>query len=213
MARRLSAQERRQQLIRVGRKVFATNGYEGTTVEEIARRAKVSKPIVYEHFGGKEGLYAVVVDRSMADLTERIIGAIQRGTPRQRVEGAALAFMTWVKDEPDGFMVLLRDKPNSRAGGMAGLMHDLADHVSDVFAEQFVASGYDRRMAGLYARMLVGMVAFAGEWWLEPRRAPPPEVVASHVSAMAYMGLRHLPSEPAPIDRSTLLPPPEEESP
>ena len=151
MARRLSAQERRQQLIRVGRKVFATNGYEGTTVEEIARRAKVSKPIVYEHFGGKEGLYAVVVDRSMADLTERIIGAIQRGTPRQRVEGAALAFMTWVKDEPDGFMVLLRDKPNSRAGGMAGLMHDLADHVSDVFAEQFVASGYDRRMAGLYA--------------------------------------------------------------
>ena len=42
--------------------MFAKHGYEGTSVEEIAKRAKVSKPIVYEHFGGKEGLYAVIVD-------------------------------------------------------------------------------------------------------------------------------------------------------
>jgi len=211
MARRLSAQERRQQLIRVGRKVFATSGYEGTTVEEIARRAKVSKPIVYEHFGGKEGLYAVVVDRSMADLTERITNAIQIGTPRQRVEGACLAFMTWVKAEPDSFMVLLRDKPSSRAGGMAGLMHDLADQVGEVFFNQFEASGYDKRMAGLYARMLVGMVAFAGEWWLETRRAPSPDVVASHVAAMAWMGLRHLPKQPHDIELAQPEPPEETE--
>ncbi len=64
-SRRLPASERRAQLIEVGRSVFAKHGYEGTSVEEIAKRAKVSKPIIYEHFGGKEGLYAVIVDREM----------------------------------------------------------------------------------------------------------------------------------------------------
>ena len=55
---RLTAAERRAQLIEVGRAVFAERGYEATSVEEIAARAKVSKPILYDHFGGKEGLYA-----------------------------------------------------------------------------------------------------------------------------------------------------------
>ncbi|HEV8064725.1 MAG TPA: helix-turn-helix domain-containing protein, partial [Acidimicrobiales bacterium] len=57
--RRLSSTERRAQLIEVGRDTFADVGYEAATVEEIARRAGITKPIVYGHFGGKEGLYAV----------------------------------------------------------------------------------------------------------------------------------------------------------
>ena len=60
---RMSASERREQLIDVARALFAEKGFEGTAIEEIASRAKVSKPVVYEHFGGKEGLYAVIVDR------------------------------------------------------------------------------------------------------------------------------------------------------
>src|SRR6476659_5303220 len=93
---RLTATARRAQLVDVGRAVFAKRGYEGTSVEEIADRAKVSKPIVYEHFGGKEGLYAVVVDREMEYVVRRISEAIAVGTPRQRVEQAALAFLTYV---------------------------------------------------------------------------------------------------------------------
>ena len=61
----MSGAERRAQLIDVGRKLFAEKGFDGTSVEEIASKAGVSKPVVYEHFGGKEGLYAVVVDREM----------------------------------------------------------------------------------------------------------------------------------------------------
>src|SRR5207247_971981 len=57
---RLDASARRAQLVDVGRKVFAEHGYEATSVEEIAERAGISKPIVYEHFGGKEGPYALV---------------------------------------------------------------------------------------------------------------------------------------------------------
>src|SRR5580693_7990731 len=95
---RLPASERRAQLVEVGRAVFARRGYEAASVEEIAERARVSKPVVYEHFGGKEGLYAVVVDREMEYVVRRISEAIATGSPRQRVEGAALAFLTYVKD-------------------------------------------------------------------------------------------------------------------
>ena len=59
----MTGKQRREQLIRIGRTLFADRGFEGTTVEEIAAKAGVSKPVVYEHFGGKEGLHADVVDR------------------------------------------------------------------------------------------------------------------------------------------------------
>ncbi|MEA2752926.1 MAG: hypothetical protein QOI41_7069, partial [Myxococcales bacterium] len=90
---RLSATARRAQLIDVGRVVFAKRGYEGASLEEIADRAKVSRPVLYEHFGGKEGLYAVVIDREMEYLVRRIAEAIATGSPRERLEGAALAFL------------------------------------------------------------------------------------------------------------------------
>src|SRR5512132_1266636 len=101
--RRLTAAARRAQLIDSGRAVFAKRGYEATSVEEIAEHAKISKPIVYEHFGGKEGLYAVVVDREMEYVVRRIVEAITTGSPRRRVERSALAFLTYVRDHPDGF--------------------------------------------------------------------------------------------------------------
>src|SRR3989442_857840 len=65
---RMSAAQRREQLIAIGRQLFAERGVDATSVEEVASRANVSKPVVYEHFGGKEGLYAVVVDREMRAL-------------------------------------------------------------------------------------------------------------------------------------------------
>ena len=54
---RMSGRERREQLIEVGRTLFADKGFEAVTVEEIASTAGVSKPVVYEHFGGKERFY------------------------------------------------------------------------------------------------------------------------------------------------------------
>src|SRR5207244_2553351 len=80
----------RGQLGEVGRKVFAERGYEATSVEEIAERAGISKPIVYEHFGGKEGLYAVIVDREIEYIVSCIVEAISKGSPRERLERAAL---------------------------------------------------------------------------------------------------------------------------
>ncbi len=196
-SRRLPASERRAQLIQVGRAVFAKHGYDGTSVEEIAKRAKVSKPIVYEHFGGKEGLYAVIVDREMDYVVRRIVEAISSGTPRERVERASLAFLNYVKDHPDGFAVLSQDSPlTSSRGSMSSLLNDLAERVGDLFVSAFKEAGYDAKSAPIYAHALVGMVTFVGKWWTEERK-PAVEEVAKHLGALAWMGLRHLPKQPA----------------
>lgn len=195
---RLTAVERRRQLVEVGRAVFAEKGYEGASVEEIAERAKISKPIVYEHFGGKEGLYAVVVDREMEYVIAQIAEAIGSGTPRDRIEGAALAFMRYVQERPDGFAVLKRDSP--AASGLANLLAEVAERVGDVLRSEFRRAGYDSRLAPLYAQALIGMVTFVGQWWEDNSKMSPDEA-ASHIAALAWMGLRHLPAEPARLDR------------
>jgi AcrR family transcriptional regulator len=195
--RRLPSSERRAQLIDVGRGVFAKRGFEGASMEEIADRAKVSKPVVYEHFGGKEGLYAVVVDREMDYVVRRIVEAIASGSPRERVERASLAFLTYVQDHPDGFAVLSQDSPlTSSRGRLSSLLNDLAERVGDVFAASFKQAGYDPRMSPIYAHALVGMVTFVGKWWTDERK-PSIEEVAKHLGALAWMGLRHLPKRPA----------------
>lgn len=196
---RLSAVERRTQLIEVGRAVFAEKGYEGTSVEEIAERAKISKPIVYEHFGGKEGLYAVVVDREMEYVISEISAALQADTPREMIEGAALTFMRYVRERPDGFAVLNRDSPTSV--GMANLLSEVAARVGTVLRTQFKRAGYDTKAAPLYAQALIGMVSFGGQWW-EDNTKMSPEEAASHIAALAWMGLRHLPAKPDRLPRS-----------
>src|SRR5947208_3434938 len=117
---RMTGVQRRRQLLDIGRELFAQKGFEATSIEEIAARADVSKPVVYEHFGGKEGLYAVVVDREMEALLGRFTSALTAGHPRQLVEQAALALLTYIEDETDGFRVLTRDSPVVAASGTFG---------------------------------------------------------------------------------------------
>ena len=114
---RMTGTQRRAQLIEIGRTLFAERGYEATSIEEIAQRAQVSKPVVYEHFGGKEGLYAVVVDREMSTLLSMITSSLTENRSRVRVERVALALLTYVEDHTDGFRILVRDSPVAAAEG------------------------------------------------------------------------------------------------
>jgi AcrR family transcriptional regulator len=181
----------------VGRAVFAARGYEATSIEEVAQQAGVSKPIVYEHFGAKEGLYAAIVDREMDKLVARVSESLSQGAPRERFEAAVLAFMTYVKEEPAGFAVLTRDSPNASARrGLTRVIDDLAQRVGDVVQSEFERAGYEPRVAPIYANALVGMVTQVGQWWAAEGRSFSVDHVARHVSALGWMGLRHLPREP-----------------
>jgi AcrR family transcriptional regulator len=197
---RMSAAQRREQLIAIGRELFAERGYDATSVEEVAARAKVSKPVVYEHFGGKEGLYAVVVDREVRALLERITAALTAGHPRELLEQAALALLDYIEEETDGFRVLTRDAPvTSGVGSFSSLIGEVARKVEHILGRQFGARGYDRQLAELYSQALVGMVALVGQWWLE-KRSPDKREVAAHLVNLAYNGLAHLEAEPRLVD-------------
>ncbi|GII64622.1 hypothetical protein Skr01_47070 [Sphaerisporangium krabiense] len=193
---RMTGKERREQLIRVSRALFAEKGFDGTSIEEIAASAKVSKPVVYEHFGGKEGIYAVVVDREMQRLLSLVAVALNAGHPKIRLERAALALLQYVEESSEGFRILVRDShAASGTGTFASLINDIASQVEDVLADQFADRGYLPTLAPMYAQMLVGMVALTGQWWLDARR-PDREEVAAHLVNLAWNGLTGL--EPRP---------------
>ena len=198
---RMTGQERREQLLDVGRVLFAEKGYEPTSIEEIAERAKISKPIVYEHFGGKQGLYAVIVDREVQELLGRITAALDAEQPRVMLQQAAQAFLMYIEQEPDGFRILVRDTPvASGMGTLGSLLHDIAAQVEHILAEQFKARGYDPKVAPVYSRALVGMVAVVGEWWLDVGK-PSRDTVAAHVVNLAWNGLSDLEKKPALVKR------------
>src|SRR3546814_2215619 len=93
----MTAAERREQLIATARELFAARGFDGTSIEEVAARSEVSKPVVYEHFGGKEGLYAVVVDREVTLLLAMMSASLTSGISRALHEMIGRA-QVWTPD-------------------------------------------------------------------------------------------------------------------
>jgi AcrR family transcriptional regulator len=199
----MTGKERREQLLDVGRKLFAEKGFEGTSVEEIASRAQVSKPVVYEHFGGKEGLYAVVVDREIRTLLDAVTQALTADHhPRVLLEHAALALLDYIETSTDGFRILVRDSPVAQSTGtFASLISDVASQVEHILGAEFSARNLDPKTAPLYAQMLVGMVALTGQHWLDHRK-PKKADVAAHLVNLAWNGLSGLERRPMLSERA-----------
>jgi AcrR family transcriptional regulator len=194
---RMTGKERREQLLDVGRSLFAERGFDGTSVEEIAARAGVSKPVVYEHFGGKEGLYAVVVDREVSRMLDMVTTALTGDDPRLLLQQATLAMLTYVEDQADGFRILVRETPVGleKGGGFATIISDIASQVEHILGRQFKARGFETKLAPLYSQALVGMVALSGQWWLDQRK-PKRDEVAAHLVNLAWNGLSRLEQKP-----------------
>ncbi|WP_185066749.1 TetR family transcriptional regulator [Pseudonocardia eucalypti] len=212
--------ERREQLIEVARELFAERGFAASSVEEVAQRGGVSKPVVYEHFGGKEGLYAVVVDRETrrlldrfataladppvspegAELGARSVPAPPGSHPRELLRRAASAFLGYVDEHTSGFRVLVRDTPPTGGSGMfSSLLGDIAGQVEHVLARELARHGMDPATAPLYSQALVGMVAQVGQWWLEERR-PGRDEVTAHLVNLAWFGLSRMGEEHPPTE-------------
>ena len=153
--------------------------------------------MVYEHFGGKEGLYAVVVDREVASLLAAFTGALTGDSPRELLEQATLALLTYVEDCSDGFRILVRESPLGveRGSGFATIISDIASQVEHILAGQFSRLGFATTLAGLYSQALVGSVALTGQWWLD-NRTPGRDEVAAHLVNLSWNGLAHLESAP-----------------
>ena len=198
---RMTGKQRREQLLEIGRSLFAERGFDATSVEEIAAKAGVSKPVVYEHFGGKEGLYAVVVDREMRTLLDMVTSALTGGHPRELLEQAAFALLDYVENYSDGFRILVRDSPVAAStGNFASLISDIATQVEGIMATEFRRRGYDPEFGAMYSQMLVGMVALTGQWWLDAQ-SPTKDEVAAHMVNLAWNGLSGLEHQPRLMTR------------
>ncbi len=193
---RMSGKERREQLISIGRATFSEKGFDGTSVEEVAARAGVSKPVVYEHFGGKEGLYAVIVDRELLRLEALITGAIGTGRWRDQIESACVALLTYVEEETDGFVILVRDSAQGEQGRNYGtLFNSAVSTVSRALGSAFEHRGLDSGVVDIYAQALVGMVTATAQWWLDVRE-PDKQTVAAHIVNLCWNGLSGLQETP-----------------
>lgn len=191
----MTGAQRRDQLILVGRQAFAERGYGGTSVEEIASRAGVSKPVIYEHFGGKEGLYRAIVEREMAQLQAAIIDVIRQGRWRERIERGVLALLTYVEEETDGFIILVHGQLPGEERTYSTLLNQFTAEVSYLLARAFEHRGLDDSAATLYGQALVGTVSNTALWWLDERE-PDKHSTARHIANLCWNGLHGLEALP-----------------
>lgn len=194
---RMTGEQRRAQLIDVGRGLFSRRGLDGTTIEEIALTAGVSKPVVYERFGSKEGLYAQVVDNEFQILLGNITAALDaEAGSRVLLERAALALLDYIENRTDGFRILVRDAPPSQPeGAFSTLLSQVTVRVEHILSAEFERQGLNPGDGAMYAQMLVGMVAMTGQWWLDSRQ-PDKRAVAAHLVNLAWNGLSGMQHHP-----------------
>lgn len=193
----MSRAERREQLIRVARQLFGTRGYDAVSVEEIASAAGVSKPIVYEHFGGKEGLYQVIVNREVKALSDILRSQMRpEHSARAVLEGIVVTLLDFIEENADGFHLLAHQSPTAvRSETFETVMADIADQVTVFLAPLLEKQGLDPASAPVYGQILAGGVGQIGQWWSENMQVDK-KLVAAQVTNLLYLGLRGMEKDP-----------------
>jgi AcrR family transcriptional regulator len=194
---RLPRAERRVQLLDVSRGVFAERGFEAATLEEIAERAGVSRPIVYGHFGDKQRLFEAVVSAEIARVEAAVGDALATpGEPRELLERGLRAFFAYVREHPEGHAVLTRDAPVHVSDAGLGVMLDgLAARIADPIARTIRGLGFDPAPAPIYASALIGLGAHVGRWWRDHPEVSL-EAITSHTTTLLWSGFGGMMNDP-----------------
>ncbi len=102
---------RSEQLLELADQLFAERGFQGASMDELARRAGVSKPVIYDHFGSKEELFATCVRRTGEILAELVATAVgEESDPRARLRAGSIAYFRFLKDQLQAWVVLFDDE-------------------------------------------------------------------------------------------------------
>lgn len=108
--RRMRAPERRAQLLDVARKVFGRHGFHTVTMDEVAREAGVTKPILYDHFPSKRDLYLALLGADLEALKSRVHTAIRNSSGnRERIRASFQAYFDFVDEHAEGFRLLMSE--------------------------------------------------------------------------------------------------------
>jgi AcrR family transcriptional regulator len=165
IARRLPADQRREQLLEVALRLFAGRGFAATTMDDIAAAAGVTKPLLYQHFDSKRALYLELVDSVARDLLVAIDDATSRASgPRQQVEAGFAAYFHLVVTHQDAFLLLFgSDVPDDPE--LSRSIRRVEDTVAEAVGP-LIDAGLDPEHRRLLAYSVVGMATGASRHWL-----------------------------------------------
>jgi AcrR family transcriptional regulator len=187
---RLPRPARRRQLLGAAQEVFVAQGYHAAAMDEIADRAGVSKPVLYQHFPGKLELYLALLDESAEALTATIRRALA-STPdnKQRVRATFQAFFDFVTDSGQAFRLVFESDLRNESAVRDRLdtsMRDHADMISQVIRED---TGMSEAEARLLSIGLVGMARISATYWLGTDRAIPKDAAEELMARLAWRGI------------------------
>lgn len=187
---RLPGPERRQQLLDTAIEVFARNGFHETSMNEVAEAAGVTKPVLYQHFDSKRGLYREMLGEIGAQLRETIAKATaDAGGPRQQIESGFGAYFAFVAEHRDRYRVLF-GSGTQRDEEFAEEARKVEASIAEVIGELIEVEGIDRERRLLLANGIVGLAEGASRYWLNHDVDVDAETLAQEVSQLAWAGLR-----------------------
>jgi AcrR family transcriptional regulator len=191
---RLPRSARRKQLLAAAQDVFVAQGYHAAAMDDIAERAGVSKPVLYQHFPGKLELYMALLDTHCDAFAEKIRNAMTATTDNsERVKGAMHAYFDFVSHESEAFRLVfesdLRNDPAVRA--RVDRMERLA--VEAVTETIMADTGASRVRAEILAAGLCGAAQVAARFWLAGGREVSQEEAEQLMSTLAWRGIGSFP--------------------
>jgi AcrR family transcriptional regulator len=191
---RLSRSDRRAQLLVAAREVFAAQGYHSAAMDDIAERAGVSKPVLYQHFPGKLELYRALLTTSADDLVDRVGAAIGTTSDnRERVAAAVSAYFDFVADDRQAYRLVFESDLRGEPEAAAVVDGALTRCIDMVTAAVTTDAGLDEPRARLLAVGLVGLSQVAAQYWLDSDGAVPHDEAVALMTGLAWRGLAGFP--------------------
>ena len=193
---RLPRSARRAQLLESALDVFVANGYHAAAMDDIAERAGVSKPVLYQHFPSKLELYLALLDKSCDEVIDGVRRALAAtDVNKERVAGTTEAFYTYVADAGGAFRLVfesdLRSEPAVRER-VDRVTAACADAIAEVISDD---TGLGSETSRLLAVALVGMSQVSARFWLSAEGDLPRERAIDVISTLAWRGIRGFPRQ------------------
>ncbi len=199
---RLPRSERRESLLSAAREVFVESGYHAAAMDDIAARAGVTKPVLYQHFGSKRDLYLAVLDNGAEQFLEAVGKALKSTeNNRDRVTATINAYLKFITHDDEAYrLVFQSDLVN--APDVRERVHRVnvlsAELVSDVIATD---TGLSRSEAMLLAYGLLGLAETAGLRWLNSPEGMDQQAATQLLSALAWGGISSFPRSHPPTNQ------------
>ena len=187
---RLPRPARRRQLLGAAQEIFVAQGYHAAAMDDIADRAGVSKPVLYQHFPGKLDLYLALLDESADELVAIVRDALSSTTDnKQRVPATFRAFFDYVGTSGEAFRLVFESDLSNEPAVRARLEHTMQECAEMV--SQFIHSdaGLGDAEAHLLGMALVGMAQVSSRYWLSTDRAIPKDAAEQLLSRLAWRGI------------------------